>query len=67
MREENNEADVKISSQKLQYFRVNDIKSSPEQIEFMLSYIRALMRYSKTPELRAYWAIVYSYVKTKLE
>lgn len=61
------EADVKISSQKLQYFKVSDRRASPEQIKFMFSYIRALMKHSKTPELRAYWAIVYKYVKAKLE
>jgi len=59
--------DVKISSEKLQHFKLNGSTGvTREQALFMLDYVRALMLHSRTPDLRSYWTIVYKYLKIQL-
>lgn len=47
---------------KLQNFKIISNNSKENRNSLQL-YISALMRYSATPELRSYWAIVYKYLK----
>lgn len=49
-------------SNKLKYFKLN--KTCSDGI--MRQYIRALTKYAETPELRAYWTIVYKYINIQL-
>lgn len=62
------EDDVKISSEKLQHFRIIENPNvTRDQILFMLDYVQALMKHSKTVDLRSYWTIVYKYLKIQLK
>lgn len=53
------------------YPRLKDIKfnSGPHSkgdVDFMLKYIYCMMIYSKTPELRAYWTMIYKWVEKQV-
>lgn len=53
------------------YPRLKDIKylgksKNKEDVDFMLKYIHCMMSYSKTPELRAYWTMIYKWIEKQV-
>ena len=56
----------KLLTEDLKSIHVLESLSTKEDKDFMLKYIHTLMEHAQTPELRAYWTVIYKWVSKQL-
>jgi len=59
------DSNTNISSDKLRQIAISHIDVASD--EFLIKYVCCMCKYSKTPEMRSYWSMIYKWVYKELK